>query len=77
VSGDDDCAPGDLQEEHRKPRTIFGVTVKVFAPTGSYDAEKLINVSSNRWAVKTEFGFVFPLKPPGMLELEVGTWFYR
>jgi len=68
--------PSDFQELRRKPRTIFGATVKVLAPTGSYDVEKLINVSGNRWAVKTELGFVFPLRPRWLLELEVGTWFF-
>lgn len=68
--------PADFQELRRKPRTIVGATLKVLAPTGSYDAEKLINVSGNRWAVKTEFGFIFPLRPKWLLELEVGTWFF-
>ena len=44
--------PADFQEMRRKPRTILGATLKVLAPTGSYDPEKLINVSGNRWAVK-------------------------
>ena len=68
--------PADFQEMRRKPRTILGATLKVLAPTGSYDPEKLINVSGNRWAVKAELGFIFLLKPRWLLEMELGTWFF-
>jgi hypothetical protein len=68
--------PADFLELRRKPRTIFGATLKVIAPTGSYDPEKLINISGNRWAVKAELGFIFPLKPRWLLEMELGTWFF-
>jgi len=68
--------PADFQELRRQPRTILGATLKVLAPTGSYDPEKLINVSGNRWAVKAEVGFIFPLKPRWLLEMELGTWFF-
>jgi hypothetical protein len=68
--------PADFLALRRHPRPIFGATLKVIAPTGSYDPEKLINISGNRWAVKGELGFIFPLKPRWLLEMELGTWFF-
>ena len=40
-----------------KQKTSLGVSLKVIAPTGQYDATKLINWSINRWAFKPEFGY--------------------
>jgi len=40
-----------------KQKTLLGVSLKVIAPTGQYDATKLINWSINRWAFKPEFGY--------------------
>ncbi len=40
------------------PKTLVGVTVSASAPTGQYDPSKLINIGTNRWAVKAELGFV-------------------
>src|SRR5580704_279229 len=38
-------------------KTLLGVSLKVVAPTGQYDPNKLINWGSNRWAFKPEFGY--------------------
>jgi hypothetical protein len=38
-------------------KTILGVSLKVVAPTGQYDATKLLNNGSHRWAFKPEFGY--------------------
>jgi hypothetical protein len=35
---------------------IAGFTIKVTAPLGDYDAEKVINLSTNRWTIKPEIG---------------------
>ncbi|GMR22247.1 MAG: hypothetical protein BMS9Abin37_0582 [Acidobacteriota bacterium] len=49
---------GDFQELRRNPHPILGATVKVLAPTGRYEADKLINIGANRWAVKAELGYI-------------------
>lgn len=35
---------------------IVGASVYVWAPWGQYDPSKLVNLGTNRWAVKTELG---------------------
>ncbi len=40
----------------REPRTTLGFSVSVNVPTGEYDETKLVNLGTNRWAAKTEFG---------------------
>lgn len=66
----------DFQELRANPHPILGASVKVLAPTGHYDEDKLINVGANRWAVKPELGYIIPLKPTWVLELEAGAWFF-
>ncbi len=36
--------------------TVVGISVQVTAPTGQYDAQKLVNVGMNRWALKAGAG---------------------
>ena len=35
---------------------ILGVSLKVTAPTGQYDNERLVNIGTNRWSFKPEIG---------------------
>lgn len=58
------------------PQPIVGASLKVIAPTGAYDSNKLINVGANRWATRLQLGSVIPLRPTWMLELEGGAWFF-
>jgi Putative MetA-pathway of phenol degradation len=40
-----------------KPNKISGISVQVIVPSGSYDADELINIGSNRWVFKSQWGF--------------------
>ena len=40
-----------------RQKTLVGVSLKVYAPTGQYDSTKLINLGSDRWAFKPEVGY--------------------
>jgi len=48
-------APGQWVKWQQK--TLVGASVKIQVPLGQYDATKLINLGSNRWAFKPELGF--------------------
>jgi hypothetical protein len=67
--------PADFQALRADPRPILGTSLKVLAPTGRYDADRLVNVGANRWAARLELGTIIPLKPKWLLELHAGTWF--
>lgn len=60
----------------RKPQTTLGASLTVSAPTGEYHPDKLINVGTNRWAIKPEIGLSHPV---GRWTLEViaGAWFFE
>ncbi len=66
----------EFQEFRANPRPILGASLKVLAPTGHYDKKRLINVGANRWSVKPELGYLIPLRPTWVLELEAGAWFF-
>ena len=54
---------------------ILGASLRVIAPLGQYDADKLVNIGSNRWSFKPEIGFSKALGP-WTLELTPGVTFY-
>jgi hypothetical protein len=58
-----------------KRRTVVGASVVVVAPTGQYDPNRLVNLSSNRWAFKPEVGIS---KPIGRwtAEAAAGAWLF-
>ena len=66
----------EFQSFRSEPRPIFGMSVEVIAPTGDYSGNRLINTGANRWAIKPEFGFMYPLTGKLLLELEAGMWFF-
>jgi hypothetical protein len=36
---------------------ILGASLRVTAPLGQYDSDKLVNIGTNRWSLKPEIGF--------------------
>src|SRR5262245_22668126 len=60
----------------REPRTTLGVSLSVSMPTGEYDGSKLVNIGTNRWAVKTELGLTHPINK-WLLEVYAGAWFFE
>ena len=68
----------DYQAFRQNPHAILGASVKTVAPTGQYDPDRLINIGTNRWAVRARLGYAQPLKDTRwVLELAVGTWFFE
>jgi hypothetical protein len=55
--------------------TLLGVSVKVVAPTGQYDGNKLVNWGSNRWSFKPEFGYSGRRRHM-VLDTYAGVWFF-
>lgn len=51
-------APALRAEEYSdfRQNVIFGASFQVIAPLGQYDPSKFINLSSNRWAFKSQLG---------------------
>jgi hypothetical protein len=70
-------APADFQKMRQSPRPILGASIKIVAPTGEYEADKLINIGTNRWAARIQFGYIRPLTPKWLLEMSAGAWFFE
>jgi hypothetical protein len=68
--------PMEFQSLRARPRTILGASLKVVAPTGQYDESRLLNVGGHRWATRVELGYMIPLRPRWLLELDAGGWFF-
>jgi hypothetical protein len=60
---------------HYQQDLILGASVYVWAPLGQYDPGKLVNLGTNRWAVKTELGMSKAVGP-WRLELAPAVAFY-
>lgn len=73
-------APAMTAEQFRdlaeNPTTLVGVSLLVQAPTGQYDADRLINLGTNRWSLKPALGVIHPFSRGWMLEFELGGWFF-
>lgn len=59
----------------REPATTLGASLSVVAPTGQYEPDRLINIGSNRWAIKPEVGVSQPIGK-WFAEAYAGTWLY-
>jgi hypothetical protein len=70
-------APAMTLEEfaNYKQDIILGASLQVATPLGQYDADKLLNIGTNRWFIKPEMGVSKALGPM-TLELDAGVTFY-
>jgi len=59
----------------REPATTLGFSVSLNVPTGQYDGDRLVNIGTNRWAAKTEFGLTHPAGK-WLLEAYAGAWWF-
>ena len=59
----------------RTPRTTFGTSLTIVAPTGDYNSTHLVNISSNRWAFKPDIGVSLPLGR-WFADASTGIWFF-
>lgn len=66
----------EFMELTSNPHPLLAASLKVVAPTGNYEADRLINVGANRWAAKAELGYILPLVPDWHLEVEGGAWVF-
>src|SRR5262249_31643734 len=48
------------QFENYKPSTTLGASFTITAPTGLYHPNKVLNLGSDRWSFKPEFGLAHP-----------------
>ena len=53
-----------------EPATTLGVGLTVTAPTGEYEAEKLVNLGEHRWSFKPEFALSYPFGPERRWEVD-------
>jgi len=71
-------APAMTRQEFAKHRatTVVGVSVAVGAPAGQYYPGKLINIGTNRWAIKPEIG-IMRTRGRWTIEGDFGTVFFQ
>jgi Putative MetA-pathway of phenol degradation len=73
LKGGPAMAPKEFAKWHQK--MLLGASLRIVAPTGQYDATKLVNWSINRWAFKPEFGYS-ERWGHWILDGYAGVWFY-
>ena len=70
-------SPAEFLELRQTPRPILGASITVVAPTGKYEADKLINIGTNRWAARLQIGYIRPLSPKWLMEMSIGAWVFE
>lgn len=73
LRGNDAMSPREFAATPR--HVVLGTSVTVTLPTSQYDSAKLINIGTNRWSLKPEFGVSVP-RGHWDLDAYVGGWFY-
>jgi hypothetical protein len=59
-----------------KPTTSVGVSFTFTAPTGQYDANKVINLGSDRWSFKPEIGISHPFGSKWIVDAYASAYFF-
>ncbi len=59
----------------REPTTTAGASLTVTAPTGDYNPQHLVNISSHRWSFKPEVGVSQPIGN-WFADAAAGLWFF-
>ncbi len=74
-------APSMTREEFQAwrsdPQPLLAASIKLVAPSGEYEADKLINIGTNRWAIRPRLGYIQPLSENWLLEFAIGAWFFE
>ena len=65
----------EFQAFRKSPGDVFGASLRIVLPTGSYDSDRLANIGANRWAFKPELGYLHPFGQ-WVLEIDAGVWLY-
>jgi hypothetical protein len=69
--------PVTIEEFAKKsPKFVLGTSLMVYAPTGQYFTDKLINIGTNRWSFKPEIGISYPVTEQWFIDLYAGVWFF-
>jgi len=68
--------PAAFRQLRANPRPIVGVSLQLSAPTGAYEKDRLINLGTNRWAIKPAIGYIHPVTRTWLTELELGLWLF-
>lgn len=58
------------------PKTILGASLNVVVPTGQFFSDKLINLGTNRWALRPELALSHPLGKRLVLDVYAGVWLF-
>ena len=69
--------PAEFQALRQSPRPILGASIKIVAPTGEYDVDRLINIGTNRWSMRLQLGYIQPLSRKWLFETSAGIWFFQ
>jgi len=69
--------PVQVKEFAKKsPKFVLGTSLMVYAPTGQYYSDKLINIGTNRWSFKPEIGISYPFYKKWFIDLYAGVWLF-